>query len=137
MAIAATTILLSLLSLLPFTTTPVNAADTPFPGFPSPWAANNISDPSWAAAYAQAVAFVSTLTLTEKVNLTTGTGWEADRCVGNTGDVPRLGFRGLCLMDGPVGVRSSKSSSFANFDDACILCMCHICVSERKGADNS
>ena len=123
-----TTLLLSLLSLLPFTTTPVNAADTPFPGFPSPWVANNISDPSWAAAYAQAVAFVSTLTLTEKVNLTTGTGWEADRCVGNTGDVPRLGFRGLCLMDGPVGVRSSKSSSCASFDVASILCSYHVCV---------
>ncbi len=104
--ITTTTLLLSLLSL---PTTPVYAADTPFPGFPSPWAANNISDPSWAAAYAQAVAFVSTLTLTEKVNLTTGTGWQADRCVGNTGDVPRLGFRGLCLMDGPVGVRDSRS----------------------------
>ena len=109
MATTTTTLLLSLLSLLPLTATPVHAAETPFPGFPSPWAANNISDPSWAAAYAQAVAFVSALTLTEKVNLTTGTGWQADRCVGNTGDVPRLGFRGLCLMDGPVGVRNSKS----------------------------
>lgn len=81
--------------------------NTPFLGYPSPWAANISSDPSWAAAYAKAVDFVAGLTLTEKVNLTTGTGWEADRCIGSTGGVPRLGFRPFCLMDGPVGVRYS------------------------------
>ena len=100
----ATTLLL-LLSLL----SAAAATDTPFPGYPSPWATNtNIADPDWADAHAQAVAFVSSLTLTEKVNLTTGTGWEADQCIGSTGAVPRLGFRGLCLMDGPVGVRNSR-----------------------------
>ncbi|KAK4150111.1 beta-glucosidase [Chaetomidium leptoderma] len=106
---AATTFLLSLLSLLLLLLTAAgNAADTPFPGFPSPWTTvANISDPAWTAAYAKAVEFVSGLTLTEKVNLTTGTGWEADRCIGNTGGLPRLGFRGFCLMDGPLGVRNS------------------------------
>ena len=41
------------------------------PRYPSPW-----MDPTgrWATAYAQAQAFVSKLTLTEKVNLTTGVG---------------------------------------------------------------
>lgn len=105
----ATTILLLL--VLSFTLlNAIKAAETPFPGYPSPWATppSDTSDPSWAAAYAQAVAFVSNLTLTEKVNLTTGTGWEADRCIGNTGGVPRLGFRGMCLMDGPLGVRNSE-----------------------------
>lgn len=82
------------------------ATDTPFLGYPSPWA-TNITDPAWAAAYAQAIAFVANLTLTEKVNLTTGTGWEADRCIGTTGGIPRLGFRPFCLMDGPLGVRYS------------------------------
>lgn len=100
------------------------AADTPFPGYPSPWATagtatttnnNNNDDSSWAAAYAKAVDFVAGLTLTEKVNLTTGTGWEADRCVGNTGGVPRLGFRGMCMMDGPLGVRASMFISFFSF----------------------
>lgn len=96
--------LLSALSLSPGG----HAADTPFLGFPSPWAAAaDNSDPSWAAAYAKAIDFVSDLTLTEKINLTTGTGWEADRCIGNTGSVPRLGFRGFCLEDGPLGVRYS------------------------------
>lgn len=36
----------------------------------------------WAEAYAQARDFVSQLTLAEKVNLTTGTGWQSDQCVG-------------------------------------------------------
>lgn len=80
------------------------AADTPFGGFPSPWASGG---PGWEEAYAKATAFVSNLTLVEKVNLTTGTGWEADVCVGMTGSVPRLGFRGFCLQDGPLGVRYS------------------------------
>lgn len=42
------------------------------PYYPSPW-----MDPQaagWEAAYAQAKEFVSQLTLTEKVNLTTGVG---------------------------------------------------------------
>lgn len=82
----------------------VLAADTPFAGFPSPWATGG---PGWDEAYAKAKAFVGNLTLVEKVNLTTGTGWEADVCVGMTGSVPRLGFRGFCLQDGPLGVRYS------------------------------
>jgi beta-glucosidase len=42
------------------------------PKYPSPWA-----DPTaegWEAAYQQATAFVSELSLPEKVNLTTGVG---------------------------------------------------------------
>ncbi|KAK3305783.1 glycoside hydrolase family 3 protein [Chaetomium strumarium] len=109
---AVSTTLLAILLLPILLTTTTHAADTPFLGFPSPWTSpSNNSDSSWAAAYAQAVAFVANLTLTEKVNLTTGTGWQADRCVGNTGGVPRLGFRGMCLMDGPVGVRYTDHNS--------------------------
>lgn len=33
------------------------------------------------------------------------TSWEGEVCVGNTGSVPRLGLRALCLQDSPVGVR--------------------------------
>lgn len=116
--ITTNTLLHLLYPLLFFLTHPTaHAADTPFLGYPSPWAypatppnpgGDPIPDKSWAEAYAQAVAFVAELTLTEKVNLTTGTGWEADRCIGNTGGVPRVGFRGLCLEDGPLGVRNSK-----------------------------
>ena len=48
---------------------------------------------------------MSQLTLEEKVNLTTGTGWQLDRCVGQTGSIPRLGFRAMCLQDSPLGIR--------------------------------
>jgi beta-glucosidase len=43
----------------------------------------------WADAHKRAVEFVSGLTLAEKVNLTTGAGWEQERCVGETGGIPR------------------------------------------------
>lgn len=45
------------------------------------------------------------MSIVEKVNLTTGTGWGSGPCIGNTGSVPRLGIPSLCLHDGPNGVR--------------------------------
>ncbi|KAI0165096.1 glycoside hydrolase family 3 protein [Hypoxylon sp. FL1284] len=78
------------------------------PSFPSPWATGG---PGWDEAYAKAQEFVGNLTLLEKVNLTTGTGNQADLCTGNTGSIPRLGFRHLCLQDGPVGVRYTDLNS--------------------------
>ena len=60
---------------------------------------------NWAEAYEKARQLVSQMTLLEKVNVTTGTGWQMGPCVGNTGPVPRLGFPSLCLQDGPQGPR--------------------------------
>ncbi|KAK0389029.1 hypothetical protein NLU13_2605 [Sarocladium strictum] len=79
-----------------------NLAYSP-PVYPSPW-----MDPEangWQEAYAKARDFVSQLTLPEKVNLTTGVGWMGERCVGNVGSIPRMGLRGLCMQDGPLGIR--------------------------------
>ncbi|KAI0848821.1 glycoside hydrolase family 3 protein [Daldinia vernicosa] len=76
--------------------------------YPSPWGTGG---PGWDEAYEKAREFVSKLTLLEKVNLTTGTGNQADLCTGNTGSVPRLDFRHLCLQDGPVGVRYTDLNS--------------------------
>jgi hypothetical protein len=46
---------------------------------------------------------IATFTLEQKVNITTGIGWERGLCVGNT---PPVGdFPGLCLEDSPLGVR--------------------------------
>jgi len=59
----------------------------------------------WDESYKRAQAFVRQLTLLEKVNLTTGTGWSLDHCVGNVGTIPRLGFDALCMQDSPLGVR--------------------------------
>lgn len=78
-----------------------NAYSPPF--YPSPWV--DSSAPGWADAVAKAQAFVRQLTLLEKVNLTTGVGWEGEACVGNTGAVPRLGFPGFCAQDSPLGIR--------------------------------
>ncbi|KAK2604736.1 hypothetical protein N8I77_007637 [Diaporthe amygdali] len=78
------------------------ASSPPF--YPSPW-----MDPEadgWADAYAKAKDFVSQMTLLEKVNITTGVGWESEVCVGNVGSVPRLGLhKNLCMQDSPLGVR--------------------------------
>jgi beta-glucosidase len=78
------------------------------PEYPSPWG-EGLGD--WGEAYAKAQAFVSGLTLTEKVNLTTGTGWESQKCVGNVGSIPRLGFKALCMQDSPLGVRDTDFNS--------------------------
>ncbi|ROW12591.1 hypothetical protein VMCG_00331 [Cytospora schulzeri] len=59
----------------------------------------------WADAYTKAKEFVSQMTLLEKVNLTTGVGWESEVCVGNVGTVPRLGLHSYCMQDSPVGIR--------------------------------
>jgi len=48
---------------------------------------------------------VSNMTLVEKVNITTGTGWAQDLCVGNTAEANVVGFPPLCLQDGPLGIR--------------------------------
>ena len=69
------------------------------PKYPSPWVQGAVGGAKWAAAITQAQNMVKQMTLLEKVNLTTGVGWESDRCVGNTGSVPRLGFRSLCLQE--------------------------------------
>ncbi|KAJ7687352.1 putative beta-glucosidase [Mycena rosella] len=59
---------------------------------------------SWVDGFAKAKA----LTIEEKVNITTGyTG----KCVGFTGEVPRLNLTALCLQDGPVGVRPARRVS--------------------------
>ncbi|KAG5358893.1 putative beta-glucosidase A [Yarrowia sp. C11] len=59
----------------------------------------------WNNALDTAISLLSQLTLPEKVNITTGQG--DGLCGGNTGGVPRLGIKGLCLQDGPVGVRGA------------------------------
>jgi hypothetical protein len=79
-----------------------NDGDLSPPSYPSPWMRGGNG---WQDAYAKAQAFVSHLSLLEKINLTTGVGWEGEQCVGNTGTIPRIGFPGLCLQDSPLGIR--------------------------------
>ncbi|KAF3939132.1 Beta-glucosidase [Dactylella cylindrospora] len=70
------------------------------PYYPSPrggWVS------SWEDAYSQAAELVREMEITEKVNLTTGTGWSMGPCVGNTGTTKKI--NSLCLQDGPTGIR--------------------------------
>ncbi|KAI1912713.1 hypothetical protein LOZ12_002609 [Ophidiomyces ophidiicola] len=66
---------------------------------------------TWAEAYAKAHAVVSKMTLAEKVNLTTGTGYLMGQCVGQTGSAPRFGIPRLCLQDGPLGLRNTDHNT--------------------------
>lgn len=60
---------------------------------------------SWQVSYEKARKLVERMTLPEKVNITTGTGWAQDLCVGNTAPAVNVGFPALCLQDGPLGIR--------------------------------
>lgn len=60
---------------------------------------------TWKESFRKAAELVDRMTLVEKVNITTGTGWMMGPCVGNTGPVDRLDFPSLCLQDGPLGMR--------------------------------
>ncbi|KAI0194502.1 glycoside hydrolase family 3 protein [Xylaria flabelliformis] len=88
---------------------PTNKLATSEPHYPSPWM--NPQAVGWEEAYAKARSFVSQLTLAEKVNITTGIGWESGQCVGETGSVPRLGLRQLCMQDSPLGIRFADYAS--------------------------
>lgn len=76
--------------------------------YPTPnggWVSN------WTAAYAKAQQVVSNMTLAEKVNLTSGTGYLMGPCVGQTGSALRFGIPRLCLQDGPLGIRNTENNT--------------------------
>ncbi|KAK2054780.1 glycosyl hydrolase family 3 N terminal domain-containing protein [Colletotrichum caudatum] len=72
--------------------------------YPSP----NTTGNGWEDAMAKARAFVAQLTLEEKADIVTG---KPGPCVGNILPVPRLGFQGLCLQDGPLSIRVADYAS--------------------------
>lgn len=84
------------------------SGQTSLNSYPSPWMTGG---GGWTEARLKAQAFVRQLTLVEKVNLTTGVGWEGERCVGQVGAIPRVGFTSLCMQDSPVGVRDTDYNS--------------------------
>ncbi|KAI3538432.1 glycosyl hydrolase family 3 N terminal domain-containing protein [Colletotrichum filicis] len=74
------------------------------PVYPSP----NITGTGWEDALAKAREFVSQLTIEEKADMVTG---QPGPCVGNIVAIPRLGFQGLCLQDGPLSIRVADYAS--------------------------
>lgn len=51
------------------------------------------------------------MTLAEKVNITSGTGYLMGPCVGQTGSALRFGIPRICLQDGPLGIRNTENNS--------------------------
>ena len=60
---------------------------------------------SWATSYEKAAKMVGRMTLAEKVNVTTGTGWQMGLAVGTNAPASHVGFPQLQLQDGPLGIR--------------------------------
>lgn len=84
---------------------------------PFPWAATRGIN-EWESAIAKARQYMADneMTVEEKVILTTGVGWQnkgyqGRACVGNIPPIERIGFKGLCLQDGPAGVRFTDGVS--------------------------
>lgn len=59
----------------------------------------------WKSAHSKAAEALGGLSNKEKAGVVTGIGWMKGPCVGNTGSVDSIGFRSLCLQDGPLGIR--------------------------------
>ncbi|OOQ90321.1 putative beta-glucosidase E [Penicillium brasilianum] len=75
---------------------------SPVSWYPTPLGGTN---GAWRESYAKAHDLVERMELVEKVNITTGTGWQMGLCVGNTGPAEYVQFPALCLQDGPLGLR--------------------------------
>ncbi|KAF3765192.1 family 3 glycoside hydrolase [Cryphonectria parasitica EP155] len=78
------------------------------PWYPTP---NGGSASGWAESYRKAAAMVQNMTLAEKVNVTTGTGWMMGLAVGTNGPAVHVGFPQLQLQDGPLGLRFADNAS--------------------------
>ncbi|KAG9230706.1 glycoside hydrolase superfamily [Amylocarpus encephaloides] len=78
------------------------------PWYPSP-AGGTVKQ--WSESYSKAAGLVKKMTLPEKVNITTGTGWQMGLAVGNTGPANNVGFPGLALQDGPLGLRFADNAT--------------------------
>lgn len=85
----------------------------PLDGLSPPWYPTPLGGTvnSWASSYAKAASLVAAMTLAEKVNITTGTGWSMGLAVGNTGPATNVGFPSLALQDGPLGIRKSDNTT--------------------------
>jgi hypothetical protein len=65
----------------------------------------------WEESYRKAAELVKQMTLPEKVNITTGTGWQMGLAVGNSGPAVHVGFPGLAYQDGPLGLRFADNAT--------------------------
>ncbi|KAF2847011.1 glycoside hydrolase family 3 protein [Plenodomus tracheiphilus IPT5] len=89
----------------PLNTTILTEYGSSPPVYPSP---NITGAGGWEEALQKAKDWVAQLTIEEKADMVTG---QAGPCVGNIVAIPRLGFGGLCLQDGPLAIRVADYSS--------------------------
>ncbi|KAJ3488528.1 hypothetical protein NLG97_g6185 [Lecanicillium saksenae] len=89
-----------------YTQTPPDGQSPPW--YPSP-RGGTVSQ--WAESYEKAAKMIRNMTLAEKVNITTGTGWAMGLAVGNTGPAIYAGFPSLALQDGPLGIRFADNAT--------------------------
>ena len=82
-------------------------------GYSPPWypTPRGGSAKSWTESYQKAAKMVERMTLAEKVNITTGTGWRMGLAVGTTGPAVHVGFPQLALQDGPLGIRFADNAT--------------------------
>ncbi|KAL1877689.1 hypothetical protein Plec18167_004655 [Paecilomyces lecythidis] len=71
-------------------------------------APNATGSGDWENAFSQAKSFTEKLNLTEKIFLVTGVDGP---CVGNIPAIECLGFKGICLQDGPLAIRQASFAS--------------------------
>lgn len=71
----------------------------------------NVQILSWDDAYNKARTLVQSMSIEQKVNITTGVGWMAGPCVGNSGRTTGPDFPELCLQDSPLGARFADGVS--------------------------
>ena len=88
-------------------------AQAPLYGLSPPWypTPRGGTARSWAESYRKASSMVRRMTLAEKVNVTTGTGWMMGLAVGTNGPAVHVGFPQLNLQDGPLGIRMADNAS--------------------------
>lgn len=75
------------------------------PVYPTP---DMIGTGEWERALSQARSIVSQMSLEEKVSLTGGLRNSTSGCAGDIPAISRLGFPGMCLQDGPNGVKGTE-----------------------------
>ncbi|KAI3321583.1 glycoside hydrolase family 3 protein [Xylariaceae sp. AK1471] len=87
--------------------------EAPSDGLSPPWypTPKGGTTKSWAESYRKASEMVAKMTLPEKVNITTGTGWQMGPAVGNTGPAINVDFPSLALQDGPLGIRFTDNAT--------------------------
>ncbi|KAK5133582.1 hypothetical protein LTR08_007622 [Meristemomyces frigidus] len=86
-----------------------NVSEVPYygqspPVYPTPEGTGG-ANPAWRSAYTRARSLVTQMTLEERVNVTRG---HTGLCVGNSGNVSRLGVPALCFSDAPDGIRGQE-----------------------------